>query len=116
MTILSENGKDDIEKILRVHALDELEALRSIYFAGLNSVMTTCHGLHNPLSDMVSTTKKGISGLTGQFPEEMIGDIYPRFFTQYLYNGPDLGGNPEKSVMTTSYVLKTNRTNPLSHQ
>ena len=39
----------------------------------------------------MSTTKKGISGLTGQFPEEMIGDIYPRFFTQYLYNGPDLG-------------------------
>ena len=65
-----DKGKVEVEKILRALTLDELKALHLIHFEGVKNLMTTCHGLHNPLSDMVSTTKKGISGLTGQFPEE----------------------------------------------
>ena len=112
--IKSENGKDDIEKILRVLALDELEALRSIYFAGLNSVMTTSRGLHNSLSSMVSTSIKVASGEIGNFPKEIMLDVLPSIFAPFLCGDENLG-RILKSVMTTKYVLQMNRTNPLPH-
>jgi hypothetical protein len=114
--IKSENGKDDVEKILRVLDLDELKALHSIYFRELKNLMTTSRGMHNPLSDMVSTSKKGISGLTGNFPEEMMHSVFPRVLTQFLYDGPDLGEILKKCYDDRMRVETPNRVMALYHQ
>ena len=57
--VKNNNGKNDAEEILRVLAPDELKSLHSIYFKEVKNLMTTCRGLYNPLSEMVSTSKKG---------------------------------------------------------
>ena len=89
--VKNNNGKNDAEEILRVLALDELEALRSIYFAGLNSAMTTSRGLHNSLSSMVSTSTKVASGEIGNFPKEIMPDILPSIFAPFLCGDENLG-------------------------
>ena len=86
-----DNGAVEVEKLLRVLSLGELKALHFSHFEGVKSLMTTCPGLHNPLSEIVSTSKQGISTAAGNFPDKMMSDLYPGFFCDYLWGDKKLG-------------------------
>ena len=89
--IKSENGKDDIEKILKVLALDELKSLNSINSSDLKNLMTASRGFHHPLSDMMITSVRVSPGQTGNFPKKMMPDVLPSIFTPLLCGDEILG-------------------------